>query len=86
MGDFTFRALSMFICSRSQAHSLDYLLGRSNMFRRYDRSWKERVKIDLTKRFTAGQELEVTTVPDSVRPYIVRAYSLPGVVVGNQVY
>ncbi|KAI7503763.1 RmlC-like cupin [Hortaea werneckii] len=37
-------------------------------------------------RFTAGQRLEVTTVPNHVRPYIVRAYSLPGVVVGTQIY
>lgn len=30
--------------------------------------------------------LEVSTVPDHVRPYVVRAYTLPGVVVGTQVY
>jgi len=37
-------------------------------------------------RFTAGQGLEVMTVPDHVRPYIVRAYSLPGVVIATQIY
>lgn len=34
----------------------------------------------------AESNLIVTTVPDYVRPYIVRAYSLDGVRVGSQVY
>ncbi|KAK5134702.1 hypothetical protein LTR08_006217 [Meristemomyces frigidus] len=38
----------------------------------------------LSKRSTL--ELVVTSVPDYVRPYIVRAYSLDGLAVGSQVY
>ena len=33
-----------------------------------------------------AESLEVSIVPDYVRPYVVRAYSLPGVVVGQQIY
>lgn len=37
--------------------------------------------------YTNGSEgLEVSIVPDYVRPYVVRAYSIPGVVVGPQIY
>lgn len=36
--------------------------------------------------YSAAESLVVTTVPDYVRPYVVRAYSLDGPLVGNQVY
>lgn len=35
---------------------------------------------------TQPKSLEVSIVPEYVRPYVVRAYSLPGVVVGQQIY
>lgn len=34
----------------------------------------------------AVERLEVAVVPSHVRPYVVRAYTLPGVVVGTQIY
>lgn len=40
----------------------------------------------LSKNYTQGVPLVVTEVPDYVRPYVVRAYSIDGPLVGNQVY
>lgn len=36
--------------------------------------------------YPSATPLVVTTVPEYVRPYVVRAYSLDGPLVGNQVY
>lgn len=36
--------------------------------------------------YSSTDALIVTTVPDHVRPYVVRAYSIDGLPVGNQLY
>jgi hypothetical protein len=40
----------------------------------------------LPSKTNESESLEVSIVPNYVRPYAVRAYSLPGVVVGQQIY
>lgn len=40
----------------------------------------------LISSVVAVESLEVTVVPSHVRPYVVRAYTLPGVIVGTQIY
>lgn len=38
------------------------------------------------KGYSQAEPLIVTEVPDHVRPYVVRAYTIDGPLVGNQVY
>lgn len=40
----------------------------------------------LANAISRSQDLEVSVVPIYVRPYLVRAYTLPGVIVGTQIY